>query len=131
MKNLTTALMIFLTLFAVSCGDKKKSNSSSSFSTDPLHASSQDGYFNPYSAKPFEAGGVTYAIPQSNTSLINYALQQAQYSNVQPVVAGGVQKYRAHITGYLVPMTGQYGNMGTPVNQVQEYYLNITAISFY
>lgn len=104
MKKMYTALLMTLMIFAVSCGNEKKSNGSSysSFSSDPLscNRSNVEGYWLLNSANAVESNGMQYRLAHgSNTMAINAELQRAYQVGIQPINLNGMQALRARFVG--------------------------------
>ena len=105
-----------------------------SFSADPNHASTLTGLINPASQTPIEVSGVVYSVSsQTNTQIIDQALQEAQKSQIQPLYVSGVPKYRARVTGFVnnIEYANQNKQYNNPYTQTQANILTVTAIQLY
>lgn len=137
MKIAFPSLVLCLILSVVSCGDKDKSKSSKNFTSQ---ISTVNGYFNLNNqSAPIEVGNNSYPVQdQMSAQLVNQAMSQAQYQNIQPINVNGVMKFRARYTGSLSNPNQNYpGSYQNNYQQNpylpggQQSVLQLTSIQFY
>jgi hypothetical protein len=111
MKNLSFYMLLTLLLLTAACGDKDKSKSKNSFSSDQFKVSTVVGYINPQQPDTFEANGKIYQFSQYSQQTLYSALNLAQQQRIQPVQVNGQWKYRARVSGSLMNMNYPQGGM--------------------
>jgi hypothetical protein len=135
--KLTSLFCLFLVMLTfASCGGKSGGGSGSGVFTSAL--TTQEGYYD-LRTMYLEVGGQSIPPSTQYQQVMMQAIQQAQYSNVQPVMINGSSKYRARVTAQL---SNGYNNYNTGYNNYNPGYvnagynqtagtLNITSVLFY